>query len=243
LLYETSLNGGTDTLMIFWLLLSVYFLGQKKYRLSLIFLVVSFLVKYVTALLLPFFIWYYLKEQAGLKQKIWRLSQYVFLATLVVLFAYLPFWQGPQTLNGLFNNASVINASSLVGSLAVVFDPVLPWSPGFYQNISLCLFVFFYFFSLVVFLRRPRITFESLLKFSFFVLGLFLLFGRLWFFAKYIIWILPFGLLLSAAYQPWLVFFSGLVIVSPLVPDLFFLSILPPIIVFSFNSYLKKALK
>lgn len=56
LLFETAANGHNDSVMMFFVLLAIYLLLEHKTSLSIIALICSVMIKFVTIILLPFFL-------------------------------------------------------------------------------------------------------------------------------------------------------------------------------------------
>lgn len=83
---ETFVSGHNDVVMMFFALLSVYFLKNKKILLALLFLLCSFLIKYATVFLIPLFVYYFYKKMKN--QEIDRNKFYFagFILMLIVFF-------------------------------------------------------------------------------------------------------------------------------------------------------------
>ncbi len=74
---ETLVSGHNDIVMMFFALLSIYFLKDKKFILFLIFFVLSVFIKFSTLFLIPVFgyvIYYYLKNKKVEWEKVYYLS-------------------------------------------------------------------------------------------------------------------------------------------------------------------------
>lgn len=82
-LIETLVSGHNDVVMMFFALLSIYFLIKNKTAFSIVFLVISVLIKYATIFLLPVFIYYFFLKIK--KKKIDR--DKIFMLSAVLMFA------------------------------------------------------------------------------------------------------------------------------------------------------------
>jgi hypothetical protein len=88
-LFEVANNGHNDIMVLFFILLAVYFLINRSYFWIVPLLTVSVLIKYVTILIIPFFIIYIYRFETSFH--FWRR---VFLTcTLFICLSYYPFLQ------------------------------------------------------------------------------------------------------------------------------------------------------
>ena len=97
ILYEFSINGHSDVLTIFFLLLSLYFLlgRQRKfinYLLCWAFLLLSVLIKYMTLVLLPIIFLIILFKIKQEKEKILFCLISFAVSIIILLILFLPFW-------------------------------------------------------------------------------------------------------------------------------------------------------
>jgi len=65
LLFETAANGHNDSVMMFFVLLAIYFLLKHRASLSIVALTCSVMIKFITIILLPFFLLSLLGPQDG----------------------------------------------------------------------------------------------------------------------------------------------------------------------------------
>jgi hypothetical protein len=97
-LYETFGNGHNDMAMIFWVLAAAGLIARRRYTLAILALVVGGLFKYIPILLLPAAGLIALRGLPGM----WARLRFVLIAglaaVLLIELAYLPFWNGLETL-------------------------------------------------------------------------------------------------------------------------------------------------
>lgn len=93
ILFEMITNVHNDIYLIFFILLSIYFLLKKKsIILAIIFMALATCIKYVSVLLIPFLVLYYLKDKK-LIEKILYCALYALLFIGVMLCIYLIYAQ------------------------------------------------------------------------------------------------------------------------------------------------------
>ncbi|MEK7521435.1 MAG: hypothetical protein AAB599_01375 [Patescibacteria group bacterium] len=137
-IFELSGNGHTESLIIFLLLVSIWLL-KKVYIGSFIVFVASILIKYYTAIFLPFWL-------ISLKKQGWRklVSACVVGGAFVVL-AYLPLWGGFSTFDYL---VSFYNGQYVSPALGIYVGEILLGSYALSFQINTMIFILV---SLVVF--------------------------------------------------------------------------------------------
>jgi len=72
LLFETAANGHNDSVMMFFVLLAIYLLLQNRAGLSIIALTCSVMIKFITIILLPFFLLSLLGQQEERARDSWQ---------------------------------------------------------------------------------------------------------------------------------------------------------------------------
>ncbi len=82
-LIETILSGHNDVVMMFFALLSIYFLTKHKVILSIILIIASILIKYASIFLLPVFIYYFFLKARKKKINL----DILFMLSSVLMFA------------------------------------------------------------------------------------------------------------------------------------------------------------
>lgn len=83
---ETLVSGHNDIVMMFFAVASVLLLFQKKYLLSILFLILSIAIKYATIFLLPLYLYYFFKLLRNQSVSLERFLLYCSYAMLMVFF-------------------------------------------------------------------------------------------------------------------------------------------------------------
>jgi len=104
ILFEISLNAHNDILTVAFFVLSLFFLFKddslKSHLLSWVLLILSVLVKYFTAIFIPFYLVFSLVTLRGKLEKIKFLFLSAFCGLLTVVLIFFPFWESPDILSG-----------------------------------------------------------------------------------------------------------------------------------------------
>ncbi len=120
LLFEAVGNGHNGIIMMLFVLLAIYFLVQKRWIWVLPALVVSVLVKYISAILLLPFLIYCLRAQNGLVNRLRFLALTIAISTTLFAIVVSPFFQIPY---GLLDEA---NWYSLLAIPTLAFHSLKP---------------------------------------------------------------------------------------------------------------------
>jgi hypothetical protein len=186
-LYEVWGNGHNDIIMVFWVLLAVWAMLEKRYTLANLALVMGVLVKFIPALLLPVSVLVALTQLPD-----WRLRlRYLFLSALggalLVFLAYAPLWEGPQVFS--FARRASLFTTSLP---AVAYQLAIPrlgdaQSASLVSKIALVLTLGFAVFQAWRASRSPSKF--SFAQASFNILTFYLLVTCLWFQQWYAVWL------------------------------------------------------
>lgn len=119
-LLEFASSGHNDAVMLFFFLLGVWCLLRRREVLALLAFALSLDVKYALAILLPFYLWYVLRETPGMAAKVrgalWRLGVLVGVCALL----YLPYWDGLRTFGAILYAPPTQN--NLLDSLLEMID-------------------------------------------------------------------------------------------------------------------------
>jgi hypothetical protein len=99
ILYETWGNGHNDFAMAFWVLLAALLIRQRRYTWGTLSLVVGALVKYIPLLLIPAALLIAVFNLLNMRDCLWFLVKTSVAAIVLLVAAYLPFWNGLATLN------------------------------------------------------------------------------------------------------------------------------------------------
>ncbi|MEA2573902.1 MAG: alpha,6-mannosyltransferase [Chloroflexia bacterium] len=129
MLIEFGISGHNDLLMMTCVLLAVYLHLKGKWQLAVLSLALAFLIKFTAIIFLPGYLWLLLwgRRKAsgsgawsdGLPRALGGAG--IFAATCVAF--YIPFWQGPTTLNVLYQDPT---AQFFVHSFGTMVNRKLP---------------------------------------------------------------------------------------------------------------------
>lgn len=190
LLFEVSVNGHNDIVMMFVALLGLLFFFRGRILLGTTVILISALVKYATLLLFPLVLVYAFRSLATNREKTRYLVASFILGSGIVIISYFPFWEGSATFAGCvvwITHHLQSFSSLLTNELSNIFTfTTAQWTSWF---IFLCIFLF-----LLVSARKSE---ASLIRASFFSLFFFLLFGVSYFHVWYGIWPIVLAALLS----------------------------------------------
>lgn len=201
ILYEFAVNGHSDILTIFFLLISLFFLLRQQnklrsYILSWVFLLLSVLIKYMTLIFLPIFFLIALFNLKQKKEKIVFFFVSAAISIFVLFVFYRPFLGEANALTTLFSYLLYPFKAGKIAGLAI-YPPILTvmLSSVFsffkivnYYNwsviISRIAFIIFYgAMMLQLFIKRDRLNQEDIVKYFCLALAVFL--------ATFFSWVLP----------------------------------------------------
>lgn len=167
ILFESINNGHNDIIMLFFLLLAVYALVKEKYFWVIPSLFLSFLIKYITIIFLPFFL-FYLWHHYSEKEQRKKILLSILLSLIILVSVYLPFWRGFITLKGAFlmSIANNLTMLSTLGCLFAIFyynlkmNFIFPYliPLDFINIVCHLVFIYFYFYLLIKFLAKNNIN-------------------------------------------------------------------------------------
>jgi hypothetical protein len=109
-LYETFGHGHNDMTMVFWVILAVYALANRRFTTGILSLVMGALFKFIPLLFLPAAGLIALREHSGFLRRVRFVIILGILAVLLVVGAYAPFWRGPDTI-GIFSRRYLYTTS------------------------------------------------------------------------------------------------------------------------------------
>jgi len=98
-LYETIGQGHNDVAMLFWMLLAVWLLLQKRYTLTIVALLIGALFKYIPVLFIPAALAIALRDLGATRSRLRYLGVTAIVSIALVVLAYAPFWNGLETLS------------------------------------------------------------------------------------------------------------------------------------------------
>jgi hypothetical protein len=186
-------NGANDVIMMGLALLALYLALRQRWRGAFPVLALATLVKFVTALLVPLFVFYAFLTTPREK---WRsLFESLAVSALISLVLYAPFFRGKVTFTTLRNQASQFTDSPpalMLRMLAQVFSPRT--AEILTKGVALSLFALAYV--LIVrrlYVRRHLQTSYGLVDAAFGVMCAYLLLSVFWFQPWYLLWLISIG--------------------------------------------------
>ena len=192
ILYQFLANGHNDFYVIFLVLLAIYlFKVKNKKELSVACLAIATSIKYYPVLFVPFLLFYFIKDEKNIKDKICKLALYSIEYLFIVLFPYIFYARDINAiLSPLIQQTKY--SYSLQGAIFFISDK----NVALINVISKCILASFAFYYLYLFIRdffiKDNITFEEiagdLAKITIFFIVVVLTCYNSW----YIGWIVPF---------------------------------------------------
>ncbi|MDQ3706847.1 MAG: hypothetical protein M3437_16820 [Chloroflexota bacterium] len=129
MLIEFGISAHNDLLMLACVLLAVHLHLKGRWQLAVLALALAFLIKFTALIFLPGYLWVLLwqarKENSGGSwyRAIARLGVALLIFTVTCIAFYIPFWQGPTTLNVLYEDPT---AQFFVHSFGTIINRKLP---------------------------------------------------------------------------------------------------------------------
>ena len=118
-------GGHNDLMMVTFVLLCVYSLLKGRKWPAFLFLCLSILVKYITLILLPPFLYCAAYGKGSLRSRLLEIARLLlFLAALSALF-FIPYWRGLETFRSTMNNIRISNMGSVGGVIALGLESLL----------------------------------------------------------------------------------------------------------------------
>ncbi|MGQ0605192.1 MAG: glycosyltransferase 87 family protein [Anaerolineales bacterium] len=193
-IYETAGNGHNDIVMVFFILLALYALSQRRFTLSTLALMGGALVKFIPILLAPIVVVVGLRAMKSRWQRIAFVVTTASACALLVVAAYAPFWRGGDPL-GLARRSTLFT-TSLPALAQVHLEVLLGPEPSQHIVAELALLLT----GAAVLVQAWRVwsnpQWAVMVRAFTFVLLFYLLFTCLWFQAWYAVWPLALAALL-----------------------------------------------
>jgi len=219
ILFEVVNNAHNDMVMIFLVVAAIYFFLRKKYLTSLVLLLLSVLVKYITLFLFPVFLIFLFKEVVGKKERI-RLFGKTSIVLLVIIFlSYFPFWEGWQTFQGIFQQSRLISFMNLSLFPSFTFGGTyllgnfFSWSYDIMMQIvrifGVLVFLAFYLWQLRLLVKNKNS--QDFIYRIFLVLFIYTIYAVFSLQPWYFLWILPLAVLIDKKYFLHFIFFITLI--------------------------------
>jgi hypothetical protein len=194
ILYETWGNGHNDFAMAFWVLLAAILISRRHYSWGTLSLTIGALVKFIPALLIPAALLVGFRSLQTLRTRLCFLIRTLVAAAMLVIAAYLPFWNGLVTLN--ISRRLQMFTTSIPAVIYRVLNPLLGLSESA-RLVSLGALVILAVFTLYQTFRvkekDPSRNFSSI---AFYILAFYLMVSCLWFQQWYGLWLIALAPLL-----------------------------------------------
>lgn len=197
ILFEAANNGHNDITMMFFVILSIFVWLKKKYYLSLILLICSVLIKFITILLLPIFVLITLNKFNKLNLKIKFFINSIIIFCAIMALSYFLIGGTPDMFLGInrqFKTISLAYTSFLPLILIAITKGA---NIILIKKISYFVFALLYavILGLIFFNKKSGIT--NLLKYYFAAFLLYFLTANFSFMQWYFLWMLPFVIILG----------------------------------------------
>lgn len=192
LLLEITGNGHNDLWMVVFVLLALYCMLVGRRWWAFLALAASIQVKFVSLLLLPFFVLFAARQEPSRRGRLWVALTGVALVVVVVVLSFAPVWPGWEHWEVLrMGNAATRSPVALAIMLLweVGVEPALSFDIAHYGSLALLGLAVLW-----VSWRERRASnagFDGLLRASFLVLFLYLVIAAQQFHAWYLVWLVP----------------------------------------------------
>lgn len=129
MLIEFGISAHNDLLMLTCVLLAVHLHLKGRWQLAVLALALAFLIKFTALIFVPGYLWLLLWQARREKpDRAWsrgmaRLGTALLIFTVACIAFYIPFWQGPTTLNVLYQDPT---AQFFVHSFGTIINRKLP---------------------------------------------------------------------------------------------------------------------
>lgn len=199
ILYEFSLNGHNDVLVVFFLLLCFYFLYKKpnkikSYSISLFFLILSVLIKFITIVFVPIFFLIILFKLKNGKEKLYFTATAALITIITFFILYFPFWRGWETITKPITHSNHIYSTLKFASPGLFLICYLLYKFHLLKylmaviKLSKAVFILLYTAILISMVKnRHKLTNQYLIKYSIIALSFFYIFFFTWFMPWYLI--------------------------------------------------------
>lgn len=214
LLFELPGHAHNDALLLTFVILAFYALSRGRDVFAIPFLTLAALVKYTPVLLIPFFgLWLIAKRRLK------ALMLGCLISLILLLTAWVPYWEGIETLSGLSRQMNFYSIKSLH---SLSFQALHAWLPEIPRLVVfeaaakglLAMFMLVFIYLLFKLWGNGReANLEALAKFSIAVIIGYLLLANKWFQPWYLAWLIPLAALIKLphpmAYTALLLSFSA----------------------------------
>jgi hypothetical protein len=190
-------DGHMDTVMMCFLMLSVWTLYRKNNYLSFFFLVLSILTKYFTVIFVPFYLVYIWDQRKNNVTYIRTIFVSFVLMSATAIALYGPLWGGLETFAALRIVGTGFDTNTfpyVTYSLMTFF--LVDISEKFFRYMSYLSFIMVYLYIFVSFVRSDNKR-KFILSSMFWIFAAYILLASFQLGAWYFMWIIPFLLLMD----------------------------------------------
>jgi len=167
ILLEFLGNVHNDIIIVFFILLTLYFLIKKKNILaSILFLALGTGIKYSTVLLLPIIILYHFRKEEKISRRFLECVKYGMLFILIMFLEYIPYLKDANILSAMMPQLSRYS-KSIYSALAMVNVTLM----DYIKTTSIIVFIYFFIsFCLGFLIKQKNNIFDMLRKYHIIIL-------------------------------------------------------------------------
>ncbi len=214
-LYETWGNGHNDVAMIFWVLLAALLVKQKRYTWATLSLVMGALIKFIPILLIPAVMLMGYRHLEDLRSRLWFICKTSLASALMIVTAYLPFWNGIASLS--IGRRMQMFTTSIPAVIYRFLKPALGFSESA-RLVSFSALGMLTIFTLIqTFRAQSQEHAESFLQTACNVLAFYLMVTCLWFQQWYGVWLVSLAPLLPERSRRFAILFGFWVLSKQLI--------------------------
>ncbi|MCK5459627.1 hypothetical protein KAI52_00755 [Candidatus Parcubacteria bacterium] len=197
ILFEVANNGHNDIAMIFFVVLSIFVWLKKKYYLSLIFLICSVLIKFITILLLPIFILITLNSISRLSAKIKFFINSAAIFCAIMALSYFLIGATPDMFSGINSQLETISLAYASFLPLILIAITKGANIILIKKISYAVFIILYAVILGFIFFNKKSGISNLVKYYFAAFLLYFLTANFSFMQWYFLWMLPLVIILG----------------------------------------------
>jgi hypothetical protein len=212
ILYETFGHGHNDMAMVFWILVAVWMLVERRLTLTILALVMGALVKFIPLLMLPAAMLVALRGLSHFRARLRFVAVTLTAAVALAVLVYAPFWRGLETLD--IERRQALFSTSLPAVAKVLLETKMDAerSAAFISRAAAGLTALFALWQAVRAWRNG--TWLGFTRAVFHILMFYLLLTCLWFQSWYAVWPLGIAALLPPGHAARLGALFGMAVLS-----------------------------
>ncbi len=232
LVFETVVNGHFDVLWLICVLEAIIAAHKKKWIWVIPLLVIGIWIKFVPALIAPFFLlwWWQSITKENWKKQLWRTVGGVVLGVVITTLVWHKYWIGPE----VFQSVVIQSKWAVMSLFAVIYFSLKPLFESVFGSnahwiltrgvhvavFTVFAYVLFPYFKKVFSILRKKMVWETgdYIAGMFVFLLVYLLVWQKSFLPWYGLWFLPLGIVLYSIYQnPYLLRITRWITLSPFI--------------------------